>query len=441
LIYTEDGQFRREIAPGRYRVLVSHGPEFEVSSHEIEVKQGEVTVIAALLRRSVDTAGWISADFHSHSSPSGDNTSSQLGRVLNLLAENIEFAPCTEHNRISTYIPHLQRLRSVARMATCSGIELTGQPLPINHQNAFPLHMHEHEQDGGGPQTDADPVVQIERLALWDDRSDKLVQTNHPNVAQIYGDKDYDGKPDEGHRKMFGFMDVIEVHPPHKILSPNQDLTSENPFGNTMFRWLQLLNMGYRIPGVVNTDAHYTFHGSGWLRNFVKCSTDDPAKIDVSEIVRECERGHIVMSNGPFLDVSLWSPADESKIAIPGDNLRARDGHVMASVRVQCPNWFAIDRVQVLINGRADEKLNFVKRKSPERFGSDTQQFQHEFPIQLSLDSHVIFVAIGEQERLGIVMGPDHAEDQPVAVANPIFVDVDGQGFKANGDLLDTTLP
>ena len=64
----------------------------------------------AKLVRSVKTDGWISADFHSHSSPSGDNTSSQLGRVLNLLCEHVEFAPCTEHNRLSTYEPHLKRL-------------------------------------------------------------------------------------------------------------------------------------------------------------------------------------------------------------------------------------------------------------------------------------------------------------------------------------------
>jgi hypothetical protein len=33
-------------------------------------------------------------------------------------------------------------------------------------------------------------------------------------------------------------------------------------------------------------------------------------------------------------------------------------------------------------------------------------------------------------------MGPDHAADLPVAVSNPIFVDVDGHGFKASGDML-----
>ena len=42
---------------------------------------------------------------------------------------------------------------------------------------------------------------------------------------------------------------------------------------------------------------------------------------------------------------------------------------------------------------------------------------------------------------LGPVMGDEHYSDVPIAVSNPIFVDVDGQGFKANGDTLGTPLP
>ena len=144
------------------------------------------------------TDGWISADFHSHSSPSGDNTSSQLGRVLNLLCEHIEFAPCTEHNRLSTYDPHLKRLRAEERMATCVGIELTGRPLPLNHQNAFPLVMRPYTQDGGGPTADDDPAMQIERLALWDGASEKLVQVNHPDIGWMFRDRNGDGTPDAG---------------------------------------------------------------------------------------------------------------------------------------------------------------------------------------------------------------------------------------------------
>ncbi len=131
------------------------------------MEAGQTARLEAKLPRVLDTKGWVSSDFHSHATPSGDNTSSQLGRVLNLVSEQIEFAPCTEHNRISTYDPHIDELKIRPFMATCTGMELTGSPLPLNHQNVFPLHHHPHRQDGGGPVTDESPEVQIERVALW----------------------------------------------------------------------------------------------------------------------------------------------------------------------------------------------------------------------------------------------------------------------------------
>ena len=436
LRYTADGRFNTAIAPGTYDVIVSRGNEYDAVFRTITVRRGEVTTLAAKLSRSVDTEGWISSDFHSHSSPSGDNTSNQLGRVLNLLAEHVEFAPCTEHNRISSYVPHLRSLDAEGLMATCSGMELTGQPLPINHQNAFPLVHHPHTQDGGGPQTDENPIVQIERLAMWDDGSAKLVQENHPNLPQIWMDRDLDGRRDGGFAAMFGYMDVVEVHPPADIFASPGAKTGQ--YNNAIHPWLQMLNSGYRIPGVVNTDAHYNFHGSGWLRNYIRSSTDDPAQIQVMEMVHESEQGHLVMTNGPFLEFSA-STSDAK--AIPGDDLSARGGTAQLDIRVQCPNWFDVNRVQVFFNGRPVEEFNFTRRQQPKKFGSGVVKFEETIPIKLTEDTHIIVATIGEGLQLGPVMGPLHGQDAPVAVTNPIFVDVDGSGFSPNRDRLDIPLP
>lgn len=441
LIYSEDGSFRHAVPPGNYNLLISHGPEYDAVIRPILLKAGKANelYVEATLRRTVDSRGWISADFHSHSSPSGDNTCSQLGRVLNLLAEHIEFAPCTEHNRISTYVPHLQRLGAVDRMATCSGIELTGNVLPVNHQNAFPLVEFPNQQDGGAPQTSDDPVEQIERLRNWDDQRDKVVQENHPNIPRILCDANEDGVADEGFRGMFPFMDLIEVHPPALILSPPEPSTSENPFGNPSVHWLQLLNLGYRIYGAVNTDAHFTFHGSGFLRNFVRCDTDNPREITVENMIKSCHRGNIVMSNGPFLEVI--ASTNQNQTAHPGEDLTVQDGKVRLFVKVQCANWLDVNRVQVLLNGRADKKLDLRRREHQARFRNGVTKFEETLDLELTQDTHVIVVAIGEGLALGPVVGPDHASDTPVAVSNPIFVDVDGNGFQPNGDLLDIPLP
>ncbi len=439
LIYTEDGDFRQDIAPGKYELLISHGNEFDAETQIVTVKRGEVATVSAQLNRSVDTTGWVSADFHSHSSPSGDNTSSQLGRVLNLLAEHIEFAPCTEHNRISTYAPHLRRLKAVDRMATCTGMELTGSLLPVNHQNVFPLHHHPHTQDGGGPYVDSDPVAQIKRIAEWDDNSDKLLQENHPNLIQIYGDRDTDGIPDGGFRSMFDLMDVVEVHPPHEIFNRPKPGQHKDDLSNKIFHWMQLLNQGYRIPGVVNTDAHYAFHGSGWLRNYIKSSTDDPKEIGTMEMVHESEHGHIVMTNGPFMTVSMKTP--DGTTAIPGDDLPARDGTAKIHIRVQCPNWHTINRVQVFRNGLPDADLNYTFATHRKSFRDGTVKFDETVDIKFAADEHVIVAAIGEGLELGPVFGPDRGKAPPTAVSNPIFVDTDGNGFQPNKDELGYPLP
>jgi len=304
LVYSADGRFRVEVAPGDYEIVVSRGPEYDAVTTGITVVADSETPLAAKLVRVVDTSNWISSDFHSHSTPSGDNTSSQLGRVQNLLAEQIEFGPCTEHNRVSSYAPHLERLRAGHLMATCSGMELTGSLLPVNHQNAFPLIERPGEQDGGGPTVNNDdPVAQIERLALWDDAADKVVQMNHPNLVQVLGARDTNGQADSGFERMLGFVDVIEVHPLEEIFTPPSADTDPRKREHTVFRWLQMLNLGYRVPGVVNTDAHYAFHGSGFLRNYIASPTDDPAEIRIDDMVRASEAGRLVMTSGPFLEV------------------------------------------------------------------------------------------------------------------------------------------
>jgi hypothetical protein len=441
LRYTPDGKFEQTIAPGEYEVRVSHGVEYDAFTGKIEVKSGQKTPLNVKLPRSVNTPGWVSADFHSHSSPSGDNTSSQLGRVLNLVAEHLEFAPCTEHNRVETYDPEIAELKVGHAVRTVSGLELTGSPLPLNHQNAFPLKYVPRTQDGGAPTTDADPSVQIERLFNWDNMSEKLIQQNHPDIGWLFFDKDGDGKPDGGYPGPRKFMDVMEIHPIDMVTSmtPSADYRGREE-SNQVFGWLQLLNQGFRIPGVVNTDAHYNYHGSGGLRNWIASSTDDPAKIDVLEMVRNSEKGHLIMSNGPYLEYSVRESGNDKPV-ISGADLAAKSGKVTISLKVQCPNWIDVNRVFVLVNGKIVPELDFSKEDHPGKFRDGTVKFETEAELKLESDAHLIAVAVGEGLKLGPIMGPDWGEQMPTALSNPIFVDVNGNGFEPNKDTLGHPLP
>lgn len=443
LAYTPNGRVRTELAAGVYDITVSHGPEYNAEFTKLTVQPGKTSDLKVAIARVLETPGWVSADFHSHSSPSGDNTGSQRGRVLNLAAENVEFAPCTEHNRVSTYIEHIKAFGLEPFLATVSGMELTGTPLPLNHQNVFPLIHRPRTQDGGAPVTDISPETQMERIAAWDSNSVKLIQQNHPDIGWLFYDRNGDQKPDEGYSRSFGIMNVTEIHPIDPLLNPTRyQINGGKETGNqTALNWLQLLNQGFRIYGVVNTDSHYNYHGSGGLRIWVKSGTDDPAQISPDEMRDNARSGHIVMSNGPYLEATFREKGSADAPVVAGQDLVAKSKKVTASIKVQCPNWIDIDTVMVLVNGRRQDNLTFSRDTHPDMFGKDTVKFNHIVDLELTEDSHLIVLTGHRTQLIGDVMGPGWGTQHPAALNNPVFVDIDGDGFKANKDTLDIPLP
>ena len=114
-----------------------------------------------------------------------------------------------------------------------------------------------------------------------------------------------------------------------------------------------------------------------------------------------------------------------------------REGFIDLKIHVQTPNWLEIDRVQVLVNGRQPEQYNFRKREIPSMFRDGVVSFDETIRITLQQDAHLIVVAMGEQSNIekGWGLSP-YGRMHPVAYTNPIYVDVNHNGFQANGDTL-----
>ncbi len=441
--HSENGRFKQPIPPGRYRAVITRGIEYDHVEKTIDVPPGKIVPIEATLKRVVDTRGWVSTDFHNHSTPSGDNYCGTDDRVINLAAENVEFAPTTEHNRLYDWKPHIDRLGLAPFVATTVGIELTGNG---PHLNSFPLQPIPFRQDNGAPQWDPDP--RINALALRrhpGDLASRWVQLNHPDIAQYFNDLDRDGKPDGGYQHLEGFIDASEMYG-QTILSPEAVATTEYQgktyrYLNQPFAWMQMLNAGRRIWTVATSDAHQvtgTPNGGGGVggwRMYVPSRTDEPAAIDPKEIITNAKAGHSFVTSGPFLEV-LTSDGHG-----PGETIVARASRpssVTLHVRVQCNTWVDIDRVAVLVNGRIDPKLDFRKAVHPELFRSGVVRFEKDLTVDLTGDAHLIVAAVGERSTLETGYGRGHqARWRPAAYHNPIFIDIDGNGFQPNGDTLD----
>ena len=440
--HSETGKFSVAVPPQKYTVIITRGIEFGAVRQAIDIGPGETKTIRAKLVRQVQTPGWVSTDFHNHSTPSGDNTCGTDDRLINLAAEHIEFAPTTEHNRLYDWLPHLKRLGLDDEIATVPGIELTGSGA---HINAFPLKPDPTKQDGGAPLWSKDP--RLTALTLRNHQGtepDRWLHLNHPDMAENFVDSNGDGRVDGGYVNLGKMLDALETQNGNSqnILHTNPYLISAQigPKGRVRhcreFVWLQLLNQGHRIWAIAVADAHSVFgNGVGGWRTYVKSSTDVPAEIDWREMSRAAKAGQMILTNGPYLEVA----AGEN--TLPGGELRST-GQLALKVKVQCPDWIDIDRVQVLVNGQQRKDLNFTRESHPDWFGSGTVKFDRTLDIALSQDSHIIAVASDHDSDLKIGYGDSpQSKMRPCAYHNPIFVDVDGGGFSPNRDTLGYALP
>ncbi len=440
---SENGQFTQQLPPGKYRIVVVRGPEYSHLEQEVDVEAGKEFVFKGALKRVVDTKGWISADFHNHSTPSGDNVCDTDGRLINIAAEHLEFTPTTEHNRFYDWEPTIKALGLESFIKTVKGIELTGSR---QHVNAFPFEPEPLKQNGGAPDWNDDPRVTVLTLRRWQtERADRWIQFNHPDLSNMFIDRNSDGIADGGFVGVGSMIDGAESQN-----GAGTDILADSPFRLSRpagslamkvsavreFVWRQLLNQGLRVTAVGVADAHSVYgNGVGCWRCYLPSSTDEPAKIDWAELSPHAKAGHLVLSTGPFLEVTTQN----GKIA--GDDDRSTGG-IDLKVRVQCTDWMNINRVQVLVNSRPDPKLNFTRETHPQMFKDGVVKFDEKIHVPLQHDAHLIVVAIDENGDEKTCYGTsDYARIRPCAYNNPIYVDADGNGFTPNGDNLGFELP
>jgi hypothetical protein len=436
--HSEKGQFDVALPPGQYKVIVTRGIEYGHLEQNVEVTTGKPVLVQGVLKRLVDTKGWVSADYHNHTTQSGDNVCGVADRLINLAAEHIEFAPATEHNRIFDWRPEINRLGLAPFLQTVVGMENTGKG---EHFNAFPFEPVPFTQDAGAPVWNADPRLTALTLREWQKiEPDRWVQINHPNLWSSFFEERGTGDKEGGFAGLVRMVDGYETQngAGSRILDGVPFHLGRGPQGGETvvwdreFLWLQMLNQGRRTSAMAVMDAHSVFgNGCGGWRMYLPSASDDPSKIDWRENVRAAKAGCSYLTTGPFLQVSTLGGE------LPGATVRAEGGSVTLKVSVQCTDWIDIDRVQVLVNGRAPASLNFTRSTHPNSFRDGVLKFEREIKVPLKEDAHLIVVACSESSTLQTGYGSSsQSVIRPLAYHNPLFVDVDANGFQPNGDSL-----
>jgi hypothetical protein len=414
------------LAPGRYRVLATRGPEYEAREQSLAVAAGDrVTLNVPPLGRAVETRGWIAADFHVHSAESFD-TAWPLARQLAALAANgAEVIVATEHDRIFDPRPEIAGLGLGDRLVGITGVEITSAfpggdtPHTIGHLNAYPLRRDPLAYRGGAPRAEGRRVRAV--LAdLGRGEGAPFVQMNHPR-----GQNPHAG--DQG--AYFTHLAVAgEPYQPTRPLdaAPNRVLVERDPAsglrdldydgvellnGPSLERyrlaradWLSLLLQGVVHVGLGNSDSHRAGELPALPRSYVKVADDALAAFDEGAFFAALRKGRVVATTGPLLDATLGE-------AGPGERFTGRSG--LLRVRADAAPWVPVGNARVIRDAEVVAVRPLARGETAE------------LSLAFERDGFVVVELEGTPDATFSALAPGVT---PLAVTNPIFVDADGDG-------------
>lgn len=396
MLYSLSGSGSVQLPAGRYDVLATHGPEYSMPRQELEVNAELGATFHAELTRSVDTAGYLAADFHVHASPSKDSDVPLTDRVLTLAAEGIELAVATDHNHVTDYREPIAKQRLQRKLGSFPGVEITTPGW--GHFNAYPYPASVEVP----PFQDASP---LEIFSIVRARAPLAVlQVNHPRMPGVgyFNRGELDSKRGVAEAPEFSFaFDTLEV-------SNGFDLEDPKVLERNLREWFELMNTGHRYTAVGNSDSHrVVFQWAGWPRTYVRAPDQDVERIEPAEISRALQAGHALVSCGIFvLPVANGT-------AGPGDTVQG--SRVSLAISARAPDWIDVSRIEVYANGA---KVEERKREAP----LQPSNWNLEVDLEFKSDTWIVVVARGDKFMNDALPGK---WIKPFGFTNFIFVDAD----------------
>jgi hypothetical protein len=396
---------------GTYDVYVSRGPEWDLGIvRKVRVAVGKTAQVRARLKHVVDTAGWISADFHVHSSHSSDSHVPMHDRVYEFVSDGVEVITSTDHNVVANYAPVIAELGVGRYISSLVGDELTTNGW--GHFGAFPL-THEMERAGQGAVLVHGRGPKEFFGEVHSHAPDAVIDVHHPRIDNEIGYFNMgglDAHHDKATRPGFSFdFDAVEV------LNGYQD--SERRSVDRMIEdWFALLQHGHIITATGNSDTHHLDHNiGGYPRNYVRVQEDAPQKLrDAMEIPRAVKGHHVLFTTGPFVVLRVGG-------AGIGDVAAARGGDAKVEIEVRAAPWVSVSSVTLYVDGHEVKRWKVPRGQAPARF-HDT------YEVHAPRDAWVVARVDGDEPMAPVVGDRKRFDVRPLALTNPVFLDVDGNG-------------
>ena len=449
----ESDPVRVPIAPGKYRLTATRGLLYGIDQLDIEVvTAGDAVAIRPfVVDRAVALDGFVSADMHVHAQASDDSGISNVARLRGYVAEHIDVMVSTDHDHIADFGPAIEELDVAEKIEVIIGVEVTSStgseaaPWTLGHHNAWPIEHRSNAHRQGAPPSQNLTLANLYAL-LRSDYGARVVQLNHPRPRS----------DDISEGAYFSHMATAgEAFDPNLPLTapPNDTLLALATDGHTRAidfdaieimngngahlyhrvrdDWYALLRQGYLSTGTANSDTHGPSEIAAYPRNFVQLAAAAP--FDPVAFDRAIRDGRVFGTTGPLIPEFRVSDAGSGgSTGGMGELVASKDGRVVVEFRVAAPDWVPVDEVRLVANGEVVHTwpLDAVAE-------SDGTRFAHREELVLRGD---VFLTLEAGAPLGVDRlawiaehpGPYTQAVAPgfvsAAFANPIFVDVDGNG-------------
>lgn len=412
VLFAAEANARTALAPGRYRLTATRGPEWASDTRDVTV--AGVVEETFTLAHVVDTRGWVGADFHQHTILSGDSPVALADRVRANACEGVEVAVASEHNVVADLEPFVKELGLAEFLVEIAGDEVTtdADKKPWGHANVFPLPVRADAPRGGAlPYLNVTPKQTFDAARALPGLP--IVQVNHPRsgLNGYFDQMGFDPRTGAGTRAGYDpTFDSIEVWNGRSVTARAKVLDD----------FFALLRTKHPVTAVADTDTHgIVGQEPGYPRTYVHMDDQDLGRwsdarsgklVNAIRTTRE-----VLLTNGPFLTVSINGGRIGSVV---------RGGSFEVRVHVQSAPFVEVTTVALRFgNANAPAPITVTPKKN----AAGALEADAVFRVHATLDDVFVVIASGTKPMRTMLAGDDE-EIAPYAMTGATWIDADGDG-------------
>ncbi len=418
VLYGEEGDFGRfervyfsltgnetiPVEPGRYRITLTHGFEYEIAQRELEFSAGKRERFEAVLRQTAPMPGYLSGDFHVHAIPSPDSNDHLADKVKAYLAAGVQILTATDHDINTDYMPVIRQLGVQNQITSIVGTEIT--PIwALGHFNAYPQRYDPDLPNNGAVVWYDLNAAQIFDAARRNYEGDLIVQVNHPRSAGM-GYFAYVGlDPKTGTiQKPNEFADNFDAI---EVLNGTDVITAQQVIQD----WFYFLNQGKRYLAIGNTDSHHAYRlEPGFPRTYIYFGHREPRRVTPAALTAAMRKGDVVVCGSAVLTFTAADPANPRRTYRIGETIPLSGNTVRLNVEVRAPSWVRVNTLQVIVNGTVVQEIAL------DQPANAPLNFKRTLEVKLPAPSGWLILLVKGERFLAL-----YPDTYPLSFTNPIY--------------------